>query len=376
MIFSDGFFSLFDPNIVPITDIGLLIGICIACYSMLYRRKIRYTYGGCAIFAIILSLTASIQCWIITGQNIILGLRPQRMYILCWLFYFVLLKLIIIEKLYIQNIVKIIRYSGYIILLLYIIQFLIGENYMFLNVKFNYRYGTIRLYGSTLFVDLLYIISLSEIVKGKRIKLKNLIEFIIIMLYVIIIRKGRMMLFSYLAVFILSLLLWKGASYKKIIIFLLALFGVSLIINDEMIGYIMQAFTNSSNDENVIIRISAVKYYFEMLKQHPILGGGFVNTTYSAAAEMAGVTKNYYFVDNGFLGYLYQYGLLGGLWNIFLYSKLIKDGIKLIRLENDYFVFLYVFFSLLGIRAGIWNFYYFSTFKIVLTCIIVDCYKN
>lgn len=369
------FFYLIDDDILPAGDIGLLIGLMFLASIMIYRVKGYYSYAIIAVGAILLAFTSAFQSNQLNGQSIWLGLRPQRQYIFCWLLYFVLSKALYIGKLEKSDIVSIIRAGAYIQLFLYILQFFVGETHMFLDIMVNYRYGSLRLYGSTFFIDLLYIFSLSEMIDHTKLKKRNVFEITIALLYIVLIRKGRMISLCYIAVLMLALLVWKGASYKKILIFAGICTVAGVLLSDEMIEYFLQALNGSQGDVNVVIRESAAAFYLNMLREHPVLGGGYVNTTYAPAARMAGINYEYYFADNGFIGYLYQYGILGGIWNLLLFLKLAFDGIKMVKEERDYAIVLLLIYTLMGIKSGSWISYYFESFRWVIMCAIADSYR-
>lgn len=212
-------------------------------------------------------------------------------------------------------------------------------------------------------------------IKQSKVRKRNIFEVVVALLYIVFIRKGRMISLCYITVFMLALLVWKGAAYKKVIVFIGICIITGMLLSDEMIEYFLQALNGSQGDVNVVIRDSATSFYLNMVEKHPVLGGGYVNTTYEPAAHMAGIQYEYFFVDNGLVGYLYQYGLLGGIWNLLLFLKLARDGIKMIKEERDYTIALLLIYTLMGLKSGAWISYYFESFRWVIMCAFADVYK-
>lgn len=370
LILVTGFFHLADKDGGRITDIGLCFG-----FVFLLVALRRFSYGGLRyrnimLFALLLSITSALASTITTGQPFFMGLRPQRQYIVAWIMYLAISQEFTTDS-DIQWLIKTIKACSYIQLTLYIVQFFLADRVVFLQIDILERYGTPRLYGSMVFISLHFLFALSEQIKSEKLLKQNVFDILLIISYIAFIRKGRMITIVFIGMVVVALMLWRGAKSNKIIILVVGLWLMSFYLTDAVIESFMSAISSNSAEASVLVRDSAKDYYLTKLMDNPIMGMGYINTDYPRAAKLAGIGQGYLVVDNGVYGYLYQYGILGGLWCAVVLLKLILDGIRMSKI-SEYLPLLFCIFSLLGMQSGHWISYMEESLMLVIVCFYSD----
>ena len=254
--------------------------------------------------------------------------------------YFPLSKLFKIGKITKEQIEKMIYIIGTIQLILFTIFFISSGKLSFLKYEYDYRYGSIRLREKCCIINLLFVLTINNYINSRE-KNKNLILIIFNILVCALIIKTRLLIASYIGVLIISLILWKKNLRKKIFFVIATLLIVPIIVNSTIIKDTID--TIFENDEDDIRKIGKA-YYIEQLKYSPFTGRGYINTQCEKAVIAAGINENIYLVDNGIYAVAFEYGMVGILWFLILWLKMLNNSIKKYNNENNYIGLAYLIY--------------------------------
>ncbi len=331
------FFGILNIN----QDIVLIECIIFCLYTEIKYYKCKNTikcdFKYLIIFIVPLILISSFQSYKLYGQDIILGIRAQRMFLIMYMMYFPLRILIGQRKISLKDIEKMIYYIGIVQLFLYMIFFVSNGSISFLKYNYDYRYGSMRLRVNSCIINLLFILAIDNYINGINKKMSLFIIIVNVLVCSLII-KTRLLIVSYIFVLIFALIFWKKNLRKKIITILCALLLIPIILNSTIISDIISAvLENDSND----IRKIGKAYYIECLEKSPILGRGYINTLCQKAFVAAGMDKNIYLVDNGIYAFAFQYGGLGIIWFGVLWLRFLRNSIYNYKNIHDYIGILY-----------------------------------
>lgn len=119
--------------------------------------------------------------------------------------------------------------------------------------------------------------------------------------------------------------------------FIVALFG----------GGILEEYVNTivNQDVGTKVRVLAIDYYIEKLKETPILGIGVIDPLYNSTFEellrgglnRLGGTNQYYIEDIGLIGFICQYGILAVIPIFYMirgFVKAIQECSSIERIQN------------------------------------------
>jgi O-antigen ligase len=341
------------PGVFNYSDLWLALYII---YNGFWAIKLKNFHAGKPKFTfIILGMTllcvlSAYQSYKLTGQPISLGLRPQRFYIVILLSYFVIRKLFYIKKIEVKSVLNSFVYLGIFEAVISIIQQLVYSKFVFLYCETNFRYGSVRLYLSDSVIVFAMMIAMDKILR----KCKDKSSFVMIVLglvYTLNVTKGRMGFIAIIIALLSGYALMKGNSRSKVKYFLIIIIFCIVLIQSPM----FQDLIGSNNvdtlgsGDTLTIREQGRKHYFNVLKEEPLLGGGYPNSLYEPSTIAAGFEKGYFLVDNGIFGFMYIYGILGLLVWFWWFAKIGIISLKLYLHSNTYFSIMY--FIALGIMS-------------------------
>lgn len=331
------FFGILNIN----QDIVLIECIIFYLYTEIkyYKCKdtIKYEFKYLILLIIPLIIISGLQSYKLYGQEVILGIRAQRMFLIMYMMYFPLRILIGQRKINLKDIEKMIYYIGIVQLFFYMIFFVSKGNIGFLKYNYDYRYGSMRLRVNCCIINLLFVLTINNYINGINKKTNLLIIGINILVCSLII-KTRLLIASYIIVLVFALILWKKNLRKKFLIMLCGLLLIPIILKSTIISDMISTVLENDKDD---IRKIGKAYYMECLKKSPILGRGYINTLCQKAFVEAGMDKNIYLVDNGIYAFAFQYGGLGIVWFGVLWLKFLKNSIYNYKKRHDYVGILY-----------------------------------
>lgn len=319
-IINISFFSLVDlsDDIILLCNLFFIVYIEIKYYKQ--KSKSNYRFKYIVLFTIILIITSSYQSLELYNQSLFLGIRPQRHFFVIMLLYFPFSKLLGLNKISKEDIIKMVYRIALIQLFIQIVYYISGGSLSFINLSYDYRYGEIRLRADSCLINLLFVITVSNFIKGKN-RIINLIYSVINVIYVMFMLKTRLLMVSYLGVLVVAFFIWKRDFAVKIMITFVAISIIPVILNTEIFQDTVEAILEDDPND---IRAVGKAYYMDKLKENPILGRGYINIEWEPAYVAAGMNRKIYLNDNGILGFTFVFGGLGLVWFLVWYIKLIR----------------------------------------------------
>jgi hypothetical protein len=291
-----------------------------------------------------LSITSTIQSKLLYDQSFVLGLRPQRFWIVWGLLYFPIRKLMYNRIISVDDIIKLIYVIGTIEIILYSLQYFVGKGHQFLYTMTAQRYGSDRYYFSNIFLRVLLFINLDRIFSRKKIGWSA--AYIISIIFILmVVGKMRATSLATILALAIGILLWRKGGQTKLIVLMvsvvvaIALFNTS-IVQDIIVEIGAYLDGNPFANSTLNIRDAGHELYLQTLYKHPLLGGGTINSLWPAACEAAGFNRAILLVDNGLWGFIFVYGILGAVWVIGMFFTFLKNGWKIARNNNVFFMFL------------------------------------
>lgn len=369
---SENCFYLFEDDIYK--DIGLVIVLAWSLWTMIKfknKKNPPFRFGMCILFTLVLMLTSSLQSRLLYNQSILLGIRPQRYWITWAMTYFPIRKLMYLDYITFDDLKGLLYKIGILELILYTGQYLLAENIVFLHVHSYSTYSTSRFYFSNILLCLVLFMRLNDIFDKQNVK-RNMFFIAWIILDIIQIGKMRMTFIAVSTAILLGIIMWRrGGNYKILSVFVIAI-GVGLVSGSEVVQSILPALNGTGRSDTLEIREIGRNFYLDVIKNHPILGGGYINTqwrpAYIASRQSEGIT----WVDNGIFGFMYFYGGIGLAWAMVLFGKTLSLGRRVKNNMNEYVYLLTPIYWLVAmVSEAHWYFISFMVF-VLLICLMED----
>lgn len=369
---SENCFYLFEDDIYK--DIGLVIVLAWSLWTMIKLKNKKnppFRFGMCILFTLVLMLTSSLQSRLLYNQSILLGIRPQRYWITWAMTYFPIRKLMYLDYITFDDLKGLLYKIGILELILYTGQYLLAENIIFLHVHSYSTYSTSRFYFSNILLCLVLFMRLNDIFNKQNVK-RNMFFIAWIILDIIQIGKMRMTFIAVSTAILVGIIMWRrGGNYKILSVFVIAI-GVVLVSGSEVVQSILPALNGTGRSDTLEIREIGRNFYLDVIKNHPILGGGYINTqwrpAYIASRQSEGIT----WVDNGIFGFMYFYGGIGLAWVIALFGKTLSLGRWVKNNMNEYVYLLTpVYWLVAMVSEAHWYFISFMVF-VLLLCLLED----
>ena len=127
----------------------------------------------------------------------------------------------------------------------------------------------------------------------------------------------------------------------------------------------------------MLVRNTAREHYFSELGKTAITiitGRGYPSVSNYGAFSAAGFYNYMYFTDNGIFGFLYCYGLLGLVWYMFFWIKMIRDSWQIRRYTSVYFA--YLLYYVVGFINDFSWFWSANFIFIVMICFLEATYNE
>lgn len=328
----DGFYLLTDFFIAP-TDIAVVLEIFYVFYILLTRKsKCKYRFKWAMLMPILLMITSSIMAHYSYNQPLWLGIRAQRTWVCAMLMYFPITKLYSRGELTEKTLLSMLDVVNIIYVLLVFLQYLVGDNILFLNVIANQRYGSIRLYVSLSFVSISYYVHLLNALRSNKIKFIDMFFVVAMVILELAITKSRMAIVCFLAGTIFAILSIRFSTKKLILV--LAIIIIAGIFLSSNIGQdiLSIAFNNTTGINNTAeIREIGRKFFItQTFKnwQTTLFGCGFANIDWPQTYIGIKYGENIFANDNGIFGLMFYYGLLFVIWLAYFYIRLLINSWK------------------------------------------------
>lgn len=294
------------------------IGVIFVFYAK--HRSILYKGVFCRIvwFVPVLIITSSFAAWLNYGQPVVSGILTQRYWFSTIFLYFVFVYMIDREKLTFDLFIKILNGIVVIELILYFVQYFLGESFMFLNVNYNYRYGTIRLYCSTNYMVLAALNALDSVLREKKNRVFNIGLTVAVVLYFLVVNKGRSATMGIM--FGLTLIIMFShvkTRYKILVGGIVGVIGLNYIWKSTLVQDFWNVIFGGQEDGTYNVRLLSREFYLSKWISSPIafvFGYGYCNSTISASLVATGASQGFGYADNGLYGFVSCYGLMGLFW--------------------------------------------------------------
>ncbi|EKQ56944.1 MULTISPECIES: O-antigen ligase family protein [unclassified Clostridium] len=357
-------------------DIPLALSVLWSIFVLAKYKKVKiksYMFRTEIVFVLVLVILSSIRGMQLYGQSILLGIRPQRFFLILFLMYFPLTKFICASEKNRIDLQKVISCLGIMALTIYTVQYFLVSKVLFLYVPESSRYGGTRLHFDSTLISILFFFVIENIFQKRQMK-KNIIILSLLIFYNIFIIRGRLAILAIALSSAAMILLWKKNLLIKIpgIIFGVIILGC-LLTTPLISQYASVLDKNIRNtDPNYIIRELGKENYLNQLKDSPVLGRGYINELNEKAYLAAGVDKQYYLNDNGITAFVYMYGIIGGVWVICLFAKMYIYGFKMYSKQNKYMYVAYIIYLTI-LLPNILQFYWgFGPIYIVIIMIYLE----
>lgn len=367
-------FTLIPALPVDISDITIVVEAIFWCYVFFTcRNRNKYKYKWMIIFVAVLIISSAFMAYLSYGQPLFMGIRAQRAWLASMLMYFPINRLVKNGRITIRQILEMLDTINFIHMFIVIIQFILGPEHLFLNVRNSIRYGTLRIAVAQSFLCISYFYNLKKILTQK--KCFKSILFVVCTLFVIVfINKGRTSTIILVVPSLLMILQSKlskrklaivGISVAIGIIFLNSSYGISLV--DSIIG-------KTAVDPGTLIREVGREFYTEQILKSPLntlFGCGYANIdwpqTVIGIRYEEGITYN----DNGIFGLVFYYGFIMLVWILVFIIWLMHDSWRYGRK-------IYIF-MLLRSFIGIMTLFpecYTTHIGFVILCVIIESREN
>ena len=338
-------------------------------------NKERYHFGYNILFFVIMVFYSSIQAYFMYGQSIIHTFLLQRHIIVGFLLYFVIMWYINHKSYALESLTKMIFFLGLLELTLYIAQYLLIDQVRFLQANYTIRMNEVRMNLDAIAVPFLIFYSMNNIYKNKQITWKEIAPLVTGLFYSFFIAKTRIVLVAYTVAFIAGYLVWKKGGKKKIGVLFILIAFVCYLAQTELFSLLIDGLNNV--DPSAQTRTIGRELYIQRIIQHPLLGSGYIFSGNAKASAYAGIDQGIYWVDLGFFGIAFFYGMVGVLWFTILYSKILIRSFKMAKKGNYIFWMYSIYLIILSFNGTGYMWYISNTFGLVLwLCLIEGNYNR
>lgn len=357
-------------------NIGYLISLTWCCFwlgIMSGKRVTKYEFAPWVIGSILLIILSVVQSKILYGQGFVDTLSPQKRIIVWTAIYFTVSKQIKCGYLHRDGLLSIIEKIGILQLVLIFAQFFLSSQIQVLHVETLYNSDRgLRYYYVPVLFDFLLFYKLDRFVRDKGVrKLKDLTIVVAVLLEVMIVQKYRMTSTGLLICIALFIILMRSKKQYKIAYVILGCVALVFLINTNFFQGVLNAIF-SGNDAYLATRTKGRIWYFAAIMEHPIFGSGYPNDNNYLSLTASGYNEGILLNDNGVIGFVYLYGVVGVLWLISLWAKLLRKGWKIYKTRNDLVYLLFpLFFTITGITEAHW-YWDFGFFFFMIYLAIVD----
>lgn len=357
-----------------------ILFVCVLIVDGLYlvRYKEKAIIGKFKIIPLavpVLCLFSSLAANVNYGQSMISGLLTQRAWMSTMFLYFPFVKMIYKENLTYKKFEDVLYPVVFIELIIYFTQFLIGGSHMFLYVNHNYRYETLRLYCSTNYMFLAYIISLQMLLKKNNIK-RNIAYILGILTYIVVVNKGRGEIASFLLCGAIIILFSKTHILYKVGISLTTLcVGFLTILKSKVFNEFTAIIFKGKSDYTYSVRLFSREFFLKRWKDSilsVLIGYGYPNSNSYKANIATGATQGYLLADNGVFGYLMCYGILGVFVFLYYVATIFKCSMLRFKRDKDVLIIAILAKIIFQLSTGVDYFITFYSFGSVLIMIFCE----
>lgn len=339
-------------------------------------------YSKFVFFICFIPLISSYMQFKYSGQAYMLGLLPQRYFIILMLSYFPLKKMLDENVINIDKIFKLVILLSVISSSIFLFQKFIYSKFVFLNVYTSYRDG-VRLYVDSSIIDYGAVISLYYFCKDN--KYKYLFSYILCLSCLFLVSQGRLELIAIMIASIVCFLLTGKLTKRKFATLLIMVTCLFLFLNTNYFEKLVNSILNSNvltieQGNTMAIRNEGKKMFIDLVNEsfdRLLFGCGYPSMKNFNLLNKLGYNKGIYLSDDGIVGYIYVNGLLGFLNVLLIVVSMLKDAILNLKI-NKYVLVLSLILMLMILSYNIifWYWNCDGTLLLVLLILYVNNVKN
>lgn len=304
-----------------------------------------YNYYKEVLFTIVMGIYSSVQSMILYGQSFKQGFLPQRFMITGFIIYFVINKYFNKKQYALESMKKMFLALGYCELVIYITQFVLINAFEFLHFQYKYRLGEVRMNMGTIALPFVIFNSINNLFKARKFIWKDALIIAAGFFYAFGIAKTRALLLAFAVAIVGGFLMWKTSVKKKIIGMVVVIVVMIAISQISLFSFLIEGL--NGEDASSKTRTLGREYYLMKIVEHPIIGCGYINTENQKAVDYSGKDSLDYgqgiiaWVDLGFYGLTFFFGLIGFIWFLILYGRMTYQSFKVAKRGNlTYFMFM------------------------------------
>lgn len=377
-VFSQQFLYLLPENKILQITAYLLIIILFICVYLKYPviRISKCTFLMVSIVFLSL-LAAFVEKKMYTDASFFKSFFQQAQWWIYSLLFLSIIRLLKIKKVTEAQIMKTIAILGIVQVSIGIIQYLLSDVLTFVHVSSNLRYGEPRYYYPIVLMVLLLFIAIDRVFQRTQYTKKQLLIIVLCFIEIVIVQKYRSTLMGVLGAIAIGFIFWKNKFINKFIwIVIGAIVFLTIILNSNIIQDTISSLLYNS-DNSLGMRNTLISFLCENIKQHPLLGSGWVSSgaaySYAASAYRNAYDWNVFaFADGGIFSFVYSYGVGGLIWVILLWSLMIKRGYKIIQRKRKYVYFLFPIYMLITMYIDIHWYIHDQFFVLSVFCALQE----
>ena len=349
---NQNFFLLLPQQLVGDSTYQDLLLVVMAATGIGYLFRKRYvevtSFRVIAALMLVLALGGAGNAYF-QGQPLILGIKAAKGYFYIF-FYFIFVS----KSINTNRLAVLIIAAGVILSLLNNIQYVAWgklEIFDLSGVAEQERSGALRLIVGDFFTICAPLVAMGEYLKKKN-KL-YLIACVYMIATVVFQGQTRAVMFG-LAVAVLAMLFW-GERVRAKAVAIVAILFVALFVGGNILTN--TAFVNMQNETvsevtmesgSVGIRLQTYEYYWNQLKESPIIGKGIWNDIHTDYNPQDMKFMGMHLADIGIMSLLFNMGLLGAVWLVLLLIIMIRiywQSVTKLKEGVEYWVVGYIMFS-------------------------------
>lgn len=245
----------------------------------------------------------------------------------------------------------------------------------------NDRYDSARLFFThSDYISVLCFLALNDLLKDSKAIAKNTAVVILCVVYFLVFSQLRAAFTALMFAICLAFLLWRKPFFAKtvvlVIVGILAVYELSQL---DLVQDLIQLATTGTtfSKDTLSIRDAAAEYYLGRFLESPILGWGFPHEQNPAAFYAQGQALGYYFSDNGFISFMYFYGVIGICWFAYFVFVMTRTAFRCYTKSGNYVPLLWLACEAGMLRTGMfWAIANQQIGLLVVMIVAMECSRN
>lgn len=313
--------------------------------------------GMYMIFPIALSVISAYAGTRIYGQSFLGGLVASREWIGYIMMFFPISYWMKQGNITLEGLKKLLLGISIVYLCICSLQYVLSNVVIFTYVTSMERYGEARYLFYTGYLMLMLGFSIDKIMDDKPSKQKKYVDYILLLgtlVMVLVISKARTQTIALCVAICICMLIRKTGSKKKLIVIAGIIIGGLIIMVSPIGSDILNTVLGKSVENDTLsVRAAGKVYYLAILLQDwltAIIGCGNPNYHSAEAMSISNPTwiqyggAKFYLTDQGIVGYLFIFGLVGLVWYLICMGYCIKRAYLIYKKKGNVG---YLFFCLI-----------------------------